>query len=221
MWLFQSLWKSNVSHATLACTITIFCTCLQPQELMCNASWYMWALQEWLCERNKLRKLSFLCQYSTNWGSYCFNYLQLPSTLNIHVFETHPYSVFESLHMNFIISMSFVWCHVNKSQTHQSITTNTHTQTHTQGSPASLCPSCRERVGAGCRPEARDLSGESQRARPVRATAGRDGGGPRGEWGAERSEERRGTPQDGRRTTERCGRLRPLMQSEEDRETEV
>lgn len=48
-------------------------------------------------------------------------------------------------------------------------------------SPASLCPSCRERVGAGCRPEARDLSGERQQSRPVRATAGRDGGGPTGE----------------------------------------
>lgn len=48
-------------------------------------------------------------------------------------------------------------------------------------SPASLCPSCRECVVAGCRPEARDLSGESQRACPVRATAGRDGGKPRGE----------------------------------------
>lgn len=47
-----------------------------------------------------------------------------------------------------------------------------------QGSPALLCPSCRERVGAGCRPEARDLSGERQQSRPARATAGRDGGGP-------------------------------------------
>ena len=75
-----------------------------------------------------------------------------------------------------------------------------HTHRHKtpqQHSPASLCPSCRERVGAGCRPEARDLSGESQRARPVRATAGRDSGRPRGELKEQSAQrERRGMLED-------------------------
>lgn len=64
------------------------------------------------------------------------------------------------------------------------VTVHSHTHTHTENSPVSLCPSCRERVAAGCRPEARDLSGERQRAHPVRATAGRNAGGLTGEWGA-------------------------------------
>lgn len=50
--------------------------------------------------------------------------------------------------------------------------------------PAWLCPSCRERVGAGCRPEAGHRSGERQRARPLRATAGHDGGGPASRTGS-------------------------------------
>ncbi len=29
----------------------------------------------------QLRKLSFLCQYSTNWGLYCLNWLELPPKL--------------------------------------------------------------------------------------------------------------------------------------------
>ncbi len=36
----------------------------------------------------QLRKLSFLCQYSTNWGIYGFNWLQLPSILTLHPHET-------------------------------------------------------------------------------------------------------------------------------------
>ncbi len=37
----------------------------------CTASTAVWAGQ--------LRKLSFLCQYTTNWGIYCFKWLKLPS----------------------------------------------------------------------------------------------------------------------------------------------
>ncbi len=39
----------------------------------------MWAGQ--------LGKFSFLCQYSTNWGIYCCNWLQFPSTLTGHPHE--------------------------------------------------------------------------------------------------------------------------------------
>ncbi len=39
------------------------------------------------CWAGQLRKLSFLCQYSTNWGIYCFSWLQLPSTLIGHPHE--------------------------------------------------------------------------------------------------------------------------------------
>ncbi len=55
--------------------------------LWCNASWYMKALQEQLWEEDKLRKLSFLCQYRTNWKKYCFNWPQLPWTWTGHPHE--------------------------------------------------------------------------------------------------------------------------------------
>lgn len=76
-------------------------------------------------------------------------------------------------------------------------------------SPAWPCPSCRERVVAGCRPEARDLSGERQRARPARATAGRDGGRRGGERGAGALRGRR------RETAGKLGGLRPRVKSGE------
>ncbi len=44
----------------------------------------MSALQEWLCEQDKLRNLCCLCQCSTNWGIYWFNGLRWPPTLNGH-----------------------------------------------------------------------------------------------------------------------------------------
>lgn len=79
--------------------------------------------------------------------------------------------------------------------------------------PAWLCPSCRERVVAGRRPEAGDLSGERQRARPLRATAGYDGGDPARRTGS-RELRGRGGRRRRRSQAERRGRLRPQMQSD-------
>ncbi len=50
----------------------------------------------------QLRKLSFICRYSTNWGIHCFNWLQWPSTLIRHPHEkwwTFPLNCWTSTDM--------------------------------------------------------------------------------------------------------------------------
>ncbi len=52
----------------------------------------------------QLRKLSFLCQYGTNWGIYCFNWLQLSSTMIGHPHEqwwSSPLRTEACQHLNF------------------------------------------------------------------------------------------------------------------------
>ncbi len=59
--------KINVISAIPACAIAVLCTLI----IVCNLElartefWYMQTRREQHCEHNKLRKLGFLFQYST------------------------------------------------------------------------------------------------------------------------------------------------------------